>query len=71
MVPGEVFLGDIFGLSTHAIPYWEEYKEKKHDNSKIVYDIVLTQYKQLLKLNINRLFMFANSELPTYRRFGY
>ena len=71
MVPGEVYLGNISGLYTHAIPYWEEHKEEKYDDFKTVYDIVLTQYKQILLSNINYLFTIAKQELPAYRRLGY
>ena len=71
MVPGEVYLGNISGLNTHAIPYWEEHKEEKYNDFKTVYDIVLSQYKQLLRSNINYLFAVAKSELPVYRRLGY
>ena len=71
MVPGEVYLGDIAGLSTHAIPYWEEHKEEKYDETKTVYDIVLAQYKHLLKTNISFLFAVANKELPVYKKLGY
>lgn len=71
MVPGEVYLGNIFGLNTHAIPYWEEHKEEKYNDFKTVYDIVLLQYKHLLRSNIKYLFEVANSELPAYRRLGY
>ena len=71
MVPEEVYLGNISGLNTHAIPYWEEHKEEKYNDFKTVYDIVLSQYKQLLKSNINYLFAVAKRELPVYRRLGY
>ena len=71
MVPREVYLGNIYGLNTHTIPYWEEHKEEKYNDFKTVYDIVLSQYKRLLKLNINYLFAVAKNGLPTYKRFGY
>ncbi len=71
MVPGEVYLGNIYGLNTHTIPYWEEHKEEKYNDFKTVYDIVLSQYKQLLRSNINYLFAVAKSELPVYKRLGY
>lgn len=71
MTPGEVYLGNISGLYTHAIPYWEKHKEEKYDDSKTVYDIVFTQYKQILLSNINYLFAIAKQELPAYRRLGY
>lgn len=71
MIPGEVYLGSISGLYTHAIPYWEEHKEEKYNDFKTVYDVVLTQYKQLLRSNINYLFAVAKSELPVYKRLGY
>ena len=71
MVPGEVYLGNIYGLNTHTIPYWEEHKEEKYNDFKTVYDIVLSQYKQLLRSNINYLFVVAKQELPVYKRLGY
>jgi hypothetical protein len=71
MVPVEVYLGNISGLNTHAIPYWEEHKEEKYNDFTAVYDIVLSQYKQLLRSNINYLFTVAKSELPVYKRLGY
>lgn len=71
MVPGDVYLGNISGLYTHTIPYWEEHKEEKYDDSKTVYDVVLTQYKRILLSNINYLFAIAKQELPAYRRLGY
>lgn len=60
MVPGEVYLGNIFGLNTHAIPYWEEHKEEKYNDFKTVYDIVLLQYKHLLRSNIFLKLQIAN-----------
>ena len=71
MTPEEVYLGNVSGLFIHAIPYWEEHKEEKYNDFKTVYDIVLSQYKQLLRSNINYLFAVAKSELPVYKRLGY
>ena len=51
MHPNEVFLGGIYGLFTHPIPFWET--NKNDDGTDInTYDIVLNQYKQLLISNI-------------------
>ena len=71
MTSGEVYLGNVSGLYTHAIPYWEKHKEEKYDDTKTVYDIVLAQYKHLLQTNISFLFAVASKELPVYKKLGY
>jgi hypothetical protein len=57
MTPDQVFLGNIYGLWTKPITYWEEHKEDifgglgMPKNLKI-YDIILGQYKFVLYSNI-------------------
>lgn len=49
MKPDEVFLGNVFGLWTFAIPEWEKIREVA---DSIAYNIVCEQYRQLLMSNV-------------------
>lgn len=78
MQPSEVFLGNICGLFTHAIPFWEERKSQPYGyngfnmNPKIsLYDIVLDQYKRLLISNIKDIWCEAERLLVVYKKAGY
>lgn len=48
MKPQDIFLGGVYGLNTHPIPFWEEAGEK----DKAVYAQVLMQYKTHLISNL-------------------
>lgn len=65
MVPCEVYLGGVYGLNTHTIPYWETYKKDE------VYKIVLQQYRDLLLSNINYIFSQSMKELAILVELGY
>jgi hypothetical protein len=60
MTPDQVFLGNIYGLWTKPITYWENYKEETlggfgmPENLKI-YDIILGQYKLILYSNVENI----------------
>ena len=80
MKPEEVFLGNIWGLSTHAIPFWEERKLQPYGcngfgmdpkTNMRVYDIVLNQYKNLLYFNIVACGIKTEQLLLTYKETGY
>lgn len=82
MQPSEVFLGGIWGLFTHAIPFWEERKSQPYynidgrNNFNIVpktrlYDIVLDQYKRLLISNFEDIWNKAEQLLVVYKKAGY
>lgn len=78
MQPSEVFLGNICGLFTHAIPFWEKRKSQPYGyngfnmNPKIsLYDIVLDQYKRLLTSNIENIWCEAERLLVVYKKAGY
>lgn len=78
MLPSEVYLGNIYGLNTHNIPFWEDHKEDKYGingfglrTDMLIYDIVLNQYKNILLHNIKALFEKAQKEYPKYKRLGY
>lgn len=78
MKPEEVFLGDIYGLFTHAIPFWEERKSKPYgcngfgiNPETSLYDIILNQYKRLLYSNLSNIWCEAERLLITYKKTGY
>ena len=78
MKPEEVFLGGIWGLFTHAIPFWEERKSQPYgcngfniDPEISLYGIVLDQYKRLLISNFQDIWCKAETSLITYKKTGY
>ena len=78
MKPEEVFLGGIWGLFTHAIPFWEERKSQPYgcngfgiNPEASLYDIILYQYKQLLYSNFSHIWCKAETLLVTYKKTGY
>lgn len=78
MQPSEVFLGGIWGLFTHAIPFWEERKSQPYgcndfnmDPEISLYGIVLDQYKRLLISNIEDIWNKAERLLVVYKKKGY
>lgn len=59
MKPEEVFLGNIYGLWTFNIPYWNKIKDNTMAGNSYnlpkdtkCYDLIMTQYRGLLKSNI-------------------
>lgn len=78
MKPEEVFLGGIWGLFTHSIPFWEERKSQPCGyngfgiNPEIhLYVIILDQYKRLLISNIEGIWNKAEQLLVVYKKAGY
>ena len=78
MKPEEIFLGGIWGLFTHAIPFWEERKSQPYgcngfgiDPEISLYSIILGQYKNLLISNIDDIWCEAEKTLITYKKTGY
>lgn len=78
MKPEEVFLGGIWGLFTHTIPFWEERKSQPYgcngfgiDPETSLYDIILNQYKLLLYHNFKDIWCKAETLLVTYKKTGY
>ena len=78
MKPEEVFLGNIWGLYTHAIPFWEERKSQPYgcngfgiDPETSLYNIILIQYKNLLCFHISNMWFKAETSLITYKKTGY
>lgn len=62
MKPEEVFLGNIYGIWTFNIPYWESHKHIDMSGNSFgisedtkCYDIIMRQYRTILRTNINNL----------------
>ncbi len=67
-----LYLGDIWGLWTNPGKFWEEHKDETMagngygiDEDKLVYDIILGQYRNHLKSNINSIFRNVSEGLFT------
>ena len=78
MNPSQVFLGDIWGLWTKNIPFWERYKNEGKSGGGYpvyeyltVYQIVLQQYKRQLSSNIRAIAENAKGELVKLKNLGY
>ncbi len=78
MTPSQVFLGDIFGLFTKNIEFWERCKNEGKTGGGFsiyeyltVYQIVLQQYKHQLSSNIRAIAENAKKELNQLKQLGY
>ena len=78
MTAEEVYLGGIWGLFTHNIPFWEERKDDKYgcngfniDENINLYKIILNQYKNILTSNIKAMMQQAKAKLHLYAQAGY
>lgn len=78
MRPEEVFLGNIWGLFTKNISFWERYKDEGKSGGGYpiyeyltVYEIVLRQYKRQLSSNIKAITKKAEEELNQLKKLGY
>ena len=78
MTAEEVYLGGIWVLFTHNIPFWEERKDDKYgcngfniDENINLYKIILDQYKNILTSNIKYMMQQAKAELHLYSQAGY
>lgn len=78
MSPSQVFLGNIFGLYTKSIEFWEGYKnEGKTGGGFPIYEyltdyqIVLWQYKHQLSSNIKAIAENAKKEVDQFKNLGY
>ena len=78
MKPEEVFLGNIWGLFTKNIPFWEQSKKEGKTGGGYtiyeyltVYQIILGQYKRLLSSNVQGIAKDAEKELKELRKLGY
>lgn len=75
MTPDEVYLGNIFGLWTFSLQEWEkDHKTLFGGNMYGIpanttnYEVVLRQYKQLLKSNVKILVCFSEKYIHEYKK---
>jgi len=78
MKPEEVFLGNIYGLFTKSIPFWEKYKNEGKSaggypiyEHLTVYEIILHQYKRHLSANILAIRDKAEADVAKLKSLGY
>lgn len=78
MNPDQIYLGGIYGIITKPITFWENHKEDKYgcngfgiDKDLSLYEMVVNQYKGLLKSNIRVMFFKAKNQYPYYKDLGY
>ena len=78
MTPDQIYLGGIYGLPTHPIPFWDEHRGGRYgcngfgiDEDLYLYEIIVAQYKDLLRSNIRAMFNKARDNYPYYRSLGY
>ncbi len=78
MTPGQVFLGGIYGLSTCAIPFWEQCRDEPFganefgiDENRSLYGMILDQYRHHLISNIGLMDRIARMSVPDYENNGY
>ena len=68
MTPNEVYLGNIYGLWTHSLPKWEETRNEKFSENITIYDVILSQYKNILRSNIRELYKEAKNIIISYEK---
>lgn len=78
MLPNEVYLGDIYGLFTQNIQFWEKHKDDKYDVNEfgiskdtLIYDLIVDQYKNILLSNIKSMLNIAKDRYCIYKKAGY
>lgn len=70
MQPSEVYLGGIYGLSTRNIPFWNNNRNETMagngfgiDDNKLIYDIIMQQYRRHLKSNFSAIYNEVTNKL--------
>lgn len=48
---GEIYLGGIYGLNTHNIPWWNSHKEEPYSEHRTCFEVVFNQYRNHLRSN--------------------
>lgn len=73
MRSNQVFLGNIYGLFTHDIDYWETDKETEMGVNGFgiprdtkIYDLLVKQYRKILLTNLNTIKHEANEYVDEY-----
>jgi len=78
MRPDEVYLGDIWGLNTDNIPFWEKHRDETMagngfgiSNEVLCYDLILGQYRACLTNAIKWQVREAERLISNYLELGY
>ena len=73
MTADEVYLGDIWGLWTHNIPFWNDHKEETMSGNgfeipedTLCYDLIMRQYRNLLRKNIQNIINESREYIRNY-----
>lgn len=73
MKPEEVFIGNIYGIWTHNIPFWEKHKDDLYGINNFgiskdtkVYDLILNHYICVLKTNLKKIHSEAVDYITEY-----
>lgn len=74
----EVYLGNIWGLWTHNIPFWEDHKNEKYgysgfniDPDTLVYSLIYNQYYRILTSNIDALYNQYCKQIRQLKKHNY
>ena len=78
MRPDEVYLGDIYGLWTNNIPFWEEHRDETMAGNGFgipgdtkCYDLILNQYRACLSSAVTYQKRKAENLVNKYLELGY
>lgn len=78
MLPSEVYLGGIWGLTTRNLEFWEKYKNDEYgdngfgiDPHTSLYEMILNQYKNHIIGNLRAMLKKAKDSLKEYHDSGY
>ena len=78
MKPEDVHLGGRWGLITENILYWDKYRDEKYGANGFginpetsLYGMILDQYKNHLRSNINAIADKARQLVSEYKKLGY
>lgn len=78
MKPDEVYLGDIWGLNTGNIPFWEEHRDETmagngfgFSDEVLCYDLILGQYRACLTNAVKWQVREAEKLIATYLELDY
>lgn len=76
MKPNEVYLGDIWGLNTGNIPFWEAHRDETMvgygiSGEVLCYDLILGQYRVCLTNAVKWQNREAEKLIATYLELGY
>lgn len=74
MKTDEVYLGNIYGLFTNNIPFWEEHRDETmvgFSDGTLCYDLILDQYRECLRNGVRHMKKEAEQLVTKYLELGY